>query len=272
MVNPSNPGRYRFIIFDWTPRGTLAGGSYAEIGPGAVRTVVRQLREDEMPVYTPREGPQLREVCGLLCHLVLSNLNNMAGRKGGARICEANSDSRCHRLNKQCVPAPHTRKRGDKRRTRTADLEEKIEDLVTLLKTRTGDTSTTPQVPPAGAEPACFSGPGQPTPSPSAAPTPEGPYLPIDLSSEEEAMCLELFRTEYLAYFPFVHIPDGTTPRSFKASRPVLWLVVVGLTCRSTARRVAAMGRVEEVLAGRIVVGHERGVDVLLGIVAVLGW
>lgn len=32
------------------------------------------------------------------------------------------------------------------------------------------------------------------------------------------------------------------------------------------------MGRVEEVLARRVVVAHERGVDLLLGIVAVLGW
>ena len=83
---------------------------------------------------------------------------------------------------------------------------------------------------------------------------------------------MDLFWTAYLSYFPFVHIPDGTTARSLKASRPVLWLVVVGLTCRSTARRVAIMGRVEEVLAKRVVVGHERGVDLLLGIVAVLGW
>lgn len=185
---------------------------------------------------------------------------------------EAKLDSRCHRLNKQCVPAPHTRKRGGKRRTRTAELEEKIEDLVTLLKSRTGDSSTSPQTFPAVAEPACFSGPGHPTPAPSAAPTPEGPCPPVYLSPEEEVVCLELFRTEYLAYFPFVHVQDGTTPGSLKASRPVLWLVVVGLTCKSTAGRVAAMGRVEEVLARRVVVGHERGVDVLLGIVAVLGW
>lgn len=174
-------------------------------------------------------------------------------------------------MDKECVPAPYTRKRGGKRKTRTAELEEKIEDLVTLLKSQTGDKSKSQQPSTSDLEP-YPSDCGHPTPSPSAASTPEGPYPPVDLSPEEEAGCLDLFWTTYLSYFPFVHIPDGTTARSLKASRPVLWLVVVGLTCRSTARRVAIMGRVEEVLAKRVVVGHERGVDLLLGIVAVLGW
>lgn len=176
-------------------------------------------------------------------------------------------------MDKQCVPAPYTRKRSSKRRTRTAELEEKIEDLVTLLKSQTGEKSASPQSAPAGVEPAaCASGLGHPTPSSSAASTPEGPYPSVDLSPEEEAVSLDLFRTMYLSYFPFVHIPDDTTARCLKRSRPVLWLVVVGLTCRSTARRVATMGRVEEILARRVVAGHERGVDLLLGIVAVLGW
>lgn len=180
--------------------------------------------------------------------------------------------SRCHRLGKQCVPAPYTRKRGSRRQTRATQLEDKIEDLVTLLKTQTTEThpssSSSPQSPP---NPSTTQAKSGATHFPQGHPTPA--TSPPSLSSpEEEQTYLDLFRDVYLHYFPFVHIPHGTTVGEFKEGKPFLWSVVVGMTCRVTARREGILRGVEEVLARRVVVEHERDVDLLLGVVALLGW
>lgn len=52
--------------------------------------------------------------------------------------CAKSAPPRCHRLNKECIPSPSAAKRPRTRHraSRSARLEEKLDDLVSLLRNR----------------------------------------------------------------------------------------------------------------------------------------
>lgn len=211
--------------------------------------------------------------------------------EGGA--CE-----RCHRLNKDCQQMTSSRKRTARRTgtSRTAQLEEKLDDLVSILKS--------------GHQPANYDGllfaasaeaskqPGATTSaldslaaaatkhrlvdmypeqsSESQASSTSGGngsrYVPVLEPTPEEAQAqLAKFRS-WLVNFPFMHIPAETTSYMLQEERPFLWLCIRSITSTSLLQQRAMADRIRRELSERILMNSERSMDLLLGIITILAW
>ncbi|KAK3192199.1 hypothetical protein K4F52_001829 [Lecanicillium sp. MT-2017a] len=244
---------------------------------------------------------------------------------GGA--CE-----RCRRLGKTCQPIDTARRKTTKKATasRTAQLEEKLDDLVSILK-----SSQTPQshshsqssaLPPSQSRPQSHS---QPPPqqqtqygqqqqpqqlqnntsafsSVKYLPTyPEKPNFTTALDSLAHAAsserqvpgvdysavaaaasgncphmepspqqaedALAKFRT-WLPNFPFVHLPPAMTAAALRTERPFLWLSIMTFSVTSYQQHQYLRERVRREISERVIINHERTMDILLGLIAYLGW
>ncbi|KAJ9401498.1 hypothetical protein DTO282F9_1695 [Paecilomyces variotii] len=215
---------------------------------------------------------------------------------------------RCHRLNKDCQPSETVRKRGSKKRklSRTAQLEEKLDDLVSLLKSTaqsvplsaianttaqrdstTGDNVQTQSSLPSGSQTVrsadgvlCDSLSDRTMPmsaavgsertssqSPSAAASCElGPSL------EEDEDNLERFRTKFLKHFPFVWISPSTTSQQLRHHRPYFWLCIMSIMTRSSSRQLDLDTRIRNILAQKITLELERSIDLLLAALTYCAW
>ncbi|CAM1504638.1 Fc.00g022290.m01.CDS01 [Cosmosporella sp. VM-42] len=218
-----------------------------------------------------------------------------------------NSCERCHRLSRDCEPSGVLRKRLARRpATKAARIEEKLDDLVTLLKTqavsgtsasnRGLDATQENQVQDrSGAharasinEHRLHSQPNVPTPpflsgdvsgtlstDSSFFPSPSwinplyhsGPTLP-----EQAGDYLETFRRFHLKTFPFVHIPPEVTAAQLQRERPFLWLNIRAFCCKSVAEKNKVDKNIRQILAQSLLVDSERSLDLLLGLLAYLAW
>jgi len=227
---------------------------------------------------------------------------------------------RCHRLNKECSPSVSARRRSNKRQasSRTAQLEEKLEDLVTMLRNQNA-------IKPASSSQSNHNGaPGIPTPSsnslsdaspigngdgfdkpsphenpglraaahnnpfpdacepnpfcdrrsdPAAAPLGSMvPYPNTPDSRLEAEECLRVFRAQYLPTFPCVYIPPSVTAEQLREEGPMLWLSIMVVTCQSPSRQVVLGDTLQRIVAQKVVIEHEKSMDILLGLIVFLGW
>lgn len=175
-------------------------------------------------------------------------------RGGPSTMCE-----RCQRLGKECIPSVSVRKRAARRPAseRTAHLEEKLDDLVSILRAQAAsnpavasvyraatnggelpDTSPgadantaaamelDPCIVAQGAHKAPTNGHALPLPPPAdlnicnnypntSYPTPpsvtSSQDLNLSLPPAEAEETLQVFREQFLEFFPFVYIPRETT-------------------------------------------------------------
>ncbi|KAL2147549.1 hypothetical protein VTI28DRAFT_8804 [Corynascus sepedonium] len=233
---------------------------------------------------------------------------------------------RCHRLRKECVPSVTVRKRNGKRAhmSRTAQLEAKLEDLVTLLRHQTvpadkasslGDTGSNvatstpalsthstnshsnhdsprsvpapvlpPQQPDCGSAKAGVGLPGRNSlpgavfgpPIPTSLPAPIEPppipsciYQPTPAEADEALM---IFRKYMLIFLPFVHLPATVTSGKLRVSHPFLWFSIMTVTCKNVDRRLVMSEATKRFVAQKVVVDNEKSIDLLLGLLALLGW
>ncbi|GKT52447.1 uncharacterized protein ColSpa_12628 [Colletotrichum spaethianum] len=216
---------------------------------------------------------------------------------GGA--CE-----RCHRLSKACQPSNPIRKRSKKPpSSRTAQLEEKLDGLVTLLRQSgrpnlpadLGADFNIPGPIPSSATAAreSFSemggmrggfGPasggedserarGNSLPTPTQTDSPEGTRFGDELPSPDEAEALfEAFRGQNLKYFPFLSFKATMTAQELRAERPFLWLCIMTVAAKVTSQQLALGQRVRQVVSQKLLIENERSIDYLLGLLVILGW
>ncbi|KAI8244231.1 Efflux pump mlcE [Colletotrichum sp. SAR 10_96] len=171
---------------------------------------------------------------------------------GGA--CE-----RCYRLNKTCQPSNPQRKRSKKPpSSRTAQLEEKLDGLVTLLRQSGGR--------PELVDMANISG----TASPEGTGYGDGDdFLP---SPDEAEALFESFRGQNLRYFPFLHFRPTMTARELRSEKPFLWICIMTVASRVASQQLALGTRVRQIVGQKLLVENERSIDYLLGLLVVLGW
>jgi hypothetical protein len=178
--------------------------------------------------------------------------------------------------------------------SQTARLEEKLDGLVSLLKTATRATpSIESAIAAVGWNFSDVVAQGSvPTPSnasnemsmegtsnsvsncilspltPASVSTPQlFPYtIPRDLdpSLEEAEVYLMTFRTQTLSCFPFMYIPENTPSHQLRQERPFLWLCIMVISFR-TSSKMLRLGR-------EILVDGERNIDLLLGLLVYIGW
>jgi hypothetical protein len=227
---------------------------------------------------------------------------------------DGNTCERCHRLNKECRLPARVRRRNVVRpvETRTALLEEKLEDLVSVLRSQAIPKSPAEAVPypSKNASPAGHNGsapsnnllsaaahvPAITVPM-TASPMPRGGVAfssltpaatafdstttlsPVSSSSSRNEILdhaaeehLEIFRACMLNFFPFVYIPPSSTAKDLRHERPFLWLCIMCIAAKSTSQQTAIVGQIRQIICQRVVDGNERSIDLLLGIICYIGW
>ncbi|KAI1363476.1 hypothetical protein F5Y08DRAFT_309511 [Xylaria arbuscula] len=235
-------------------------------------------------------------------------------------VCE-----RCARLGRECKPSSSIRKRGGavSRRetrssasstvpkstsaaTRAANLEQKLEDLVAVLKAQTNSTFTHGAIQQDAGGPqrqgtvdqvargdaglstssapwrsnntssrAVAGGPTVVTPASTveSVPSPLPTSIPGELMPAPQAEeTLAFFRQNYLLFFPFVYLPPDMTAARLQRERPYLWLNIRALCTRSPIEQAALNRQSREELARSLIVSFDSNIDMVLGIVCYLGW
>ncbi|KAI1630822.1 hypothetical protein F4809DRAFT_635202 [Biscogniauxia mediterranea] len=267
----------------------------------------------------PQTPPRISAPYGHACANCSKAKCKCITTRGGGSTCE-----RCARLGRECRPSNGVRKKrvssrranpafgvglGAVSASRTAQLEEKLDDLVSILRAQAaaaagngggGGSGIGGEAAVvagglverigsgAGGEGRLVSGPESgrqkhvltpadshgyvtstagSTPAAVDAVTGETP-----LSTVEAEEMLELFREHHLKTFPFVFIHPETTAAQVAAERPYLWLNIRAICSKSPTERVALGLRCREMTAKKVLVDMERNIDLLLGVLAYLGW
>ncbi|KAI1099117.1 hypothetical protein F4804DRAFT_322792 [Jackrogersella minutella] len=259
------------------------------------------------PAISP--GPRKSVPYGQACTNCSRAKCKCISRGGPGTVCE-----RCQRLGKQCVPSASVRKRAARRPAaeRTAHLEEKLDDLVSILRAQAaGGTSpataayragASDELPDAGIsadssagatvdlDPAidkiATSNHSMPIPpsaetafcsryaSMNSYPTPPSIASSQDagLSPAECEETLRIFQDQFLKFFPFIYFPPDLTATLLQQTRPFLWLNITCACAKSQARKSALSQKIREYVAQKVLVDLDRNIDLLLGIVTYLGW
>ena len=215
---------------------------------------------------------------------------------------------RCHRLKKQCVPSSSIRKLANRRAVSSRGahvkhLEDKIEELVTLLRKQSSDESNADAIPhdigiltTASSIQSLHSrsvqdeASGVDNGSSRSSPSIRKPidvthglqvshfdqpslitssFEPSPLRAEE---CLSTFRNQMLTFFPFVYLPPTMTAKQVRESSPFLWFNIMAVTARTTNQRSAMSDSIKRFLAQKLVLDNEKNLDLLLGILVFICW
>lgn len=90
---------------------------------------------------------------------------------------------------------------------------------------------------------------------------------------EADEKLLATYRDEMAPYFPFVIVSPGTTPAQLRESKPFLWSVIRMVASYRSARSMWAQGYgVMSHISEHVLMRSERSLDLLQGIIVVLGW
>ncbi|EEU43187.1 uncharacterized protein NECHADRAFT_46784 [Fusarium vanettenii 77-13-4] len=209
-----------------------------------------------------------------------------------------------------------SRRRVAKKTTssRTAQLEEKLDDLVSILRATQSANGVHPQTPPTTTPGSTTTHPpphnsycpssvlhtpsrldslataatsssdnfsSMPhafgtassieTPMESAPLPSDDSYLLPEPTPAEAEIYLDKFRS-WLPRFPFMVLPKDQTAENLRKEKPFLWLCIMNITTTSYPQQVKMKERVRQEAAQRVIVDHERSMDVLLGIVCYIAW
>lgn len=136
-------------------------------------------------------------------------------------------------------------------------LEDKLDDIVSLLRNRTNShQERTDNIP---------------TPGSSALSTGDGSSedtRDLDLTEDE----LLTFREHHLPYFPLMNLPSDVTAAEVQRDKPTLSLAIKALTTKVAARQAVLGKNLREVLTQKILVDGERSLPLLLSLLISIAW
>lgn len=158
------------------------------------------------------------------------------------------------------MPSTTLRTRGTKRNTasKNSALEEKLNDIVSLLRERNGSqqvqlTDTFPT-------------PGSSEPSPNDESLEEA--RDQDLTEEE----LVTFRERHLPDFPLVHVPSNYTAVELQRDKPTAALAVKALVTKEAAKQVILGKKLRQILTQKIMIDGERSLPLLVSLLMSIAW
>ncbi|KAK8856315.1 Transcriptional regulator WAR1 [Apiospora arundinis] len=217
---------------------------------------------------------------------------------------------RCERLEKDCLDQVHRpRKKRQSKPSRTAQLEERLNSLVEILRaTNAGDVPASFKNPPNPAEDThCIPSETFPRPSEpqgasvslSSGSTPAGTnfseayqtvpsyynqYAPPRCicrapvgesveSVEDDDVLLSIFVNKLSQSYPFVVLRPGTTADELKATKPFLFIVIrMVASVRHLKSMRAQSFRIMKHISDYMLVRSERSLEMLQALLLVLGW
>lgn len=92
------------------------------------------------------------------------------------------------------------------------------------------------------------------------------------MSSAQAEQCLHTFRSGYMKYLPYIHLPADMAADQLRRDKPFLWLNIQGICARPPSKQLAIGDFIREVLAKQYIVEGERSMDLLLGTLTYLTW
>ncbi|KAF5668159.1 cercosporin resistance [Fusarium heterosporum] len=204
---------------------------------------------------------------------------------GSGRV--ENTCSRCCRMKLDCrVPQVTQRKKRGKS-TRVAQLEKKIDGIVSLLANQHKGLSPLTPESPQETQPQVHSNPhNEPVSIPPLVPiglnTISIPtQLATDLelfpgfrvSQQQAAECINVYRRDYVPNFPFVPVPKHITPHELYAESSLLfWTILAVVSPLEEKVQLEFKLWFRRYLAEHVIVQQERTVDILQSILIYLGW
>ncbi|EEU42974.1 uncharacterized protein NECHADRAFT_83628 [Fusarium vanettenii 77-13-4] len=198
-----------------------------------------------------------------------------------------NSCSRCSRMKLECrVPETTQRKKRGKS-TRVAQLEKKIDGIVSLLAAQKGLSPLTPESPqdvPSQQQTIPEDIQAVPLaqdrlPPPPIIGRPDEDYADLELfpgfriTHDEAAKRLEVYRRDYVPEFPFVPMLDSLASHEFYSeSRFLFWTILAAVSPLKEKVQMEFKAWFRKYLAEHVVMGQERSLDILQGILVYLAW
>ena len=88
---------------------------------------------------------------------------------------------------------------------------------------------------------------------------------------EEAEIYLDKFRG-CLRNFPFMHIPHNQSAESLRLEKPFLFKCIMGISTMSIRQLQKIRDDIRKEAAQRVVVEHERSLDLLLGFICYVAW
>ncbi len=187
------------------------------------------------------------------------------------------------------------RRRAARPTAKRTTLEARLEDIVTLLQNKPAAPTDSPapstrssEENPASDDSSCESLAATTLPDPrladpgssgSPATTPSSSSsemaLPSCLSQPndpEAEKALQRFQNRIVGFFPFVYIPSTTTARQLREQYPFLWLNIMAVAYQESGRQRAMSEFIKQYVAQKMVIHHEKSLDLLLGLLAFIGW
>jgi hypothetical protein len=225
------------------------------------------------------------------------------------------TDCRCHRMNKDCTPSPPMRKRRVMKRPsvmETSKLEQKLDGIVTLLKSatqgapvvvdtstinipsefgpssrdRVGDTAAAIDLSHhehtyARQKPSVHDLGHFLTPTASSSSSSEStlvnfqpPLLHPSLqpSPEDAELYLNKFRTDFAKHLPFIVISPSVTSHQLRQERPILWVCIMAVASNNSTQQIALSKEVRAIFGREALVESTKNMDLLLGILVYATW
>ena len=181
---------------------------------------------------------------------------------------------RCRRLRRECIVEGVPRRKREKQSTRVKALEEKVDMLLTILGPNAAvDTRRTPAPTEDNCSPICRS---TPITVPSTTTKQSRRFDVIDdglLSMSRAHVLLSKFKRVHSKFFPFVTVATDIDTITLRAEAPFLFLAVMTVCLEGDHLLQRRLGvEMKKVLAERVIVGNERNMDLLQGLLIQLGW
>ena len=216
-------------------------------------------------------------------------------------------------MNKDCQPSPPVRKRRTVKRpsaNETSKLEEKLDGLVTLLKSATQGApgiinATSVNSPPEGSVPSSHESASGSTAAGSVGcreytynrPLPNGrgflesgftpaasssgstsvnlqPLLhpALEPSPEDAESYLNKFRTNFVKHLPFIVISPSVTAHQLRQERPILWVCIMTVASSNSTQQIVLSKEVRGILGREAYVEGTRNMDLLLAVLVYAAW
>ncbi|KAH8122114.1 hypothetical protein FP744_10004838 [Trichoderma asperellum] len=216
----------------------------------------------------------------------------------GAGHLQDTSCIRCGRMKIPChVPVPVQRKKRGKS-TRVAQLERKIDSLVSMIASTQKLQNSPPLTPESHDTIVVDDASKIPLPQPlqdavqksrstqAASKVPHFPlFIPSDSSTtfqlipgfsfslEEAHSYFNIYRREFMPNYPFVVIPEDMDPRNLYAtSRCLFWTIMAAVAPQSSATQQGVENWFRQYVADRMVVKQEKNLALLQAILIHLAW
>lgn len=140
---------------------------------------------------------------------------------------------------------------------RTSRLEDKLDRLLDRLGS--------------GHDPRLFAS-SEPGPHREQSSRPAIENSSLDISDEKAEQFLVFFKSYFLPWMPFIHLPDDLSARKLYLERPYVWLSIMVTCTPGTPDTRRLDGIFRKKIAEAMVVNNEKTMDLLLGALIFIAW